>query len=86
MDDIWASYYLESQGFVVVYNKATVFQDRNVQNLTKNMTMEYIGYENTLPLLEQLKENPDNIYNFIPEKSSNLMKKYFNYIENNIKQ
>jgi len=85
MDDIWASYYLESFGFVVIYNKATVFQDRNIQNLTKNMTMEYIGYENTLTLLETLKENPNNIHNFIPEKSSNLMKTYFNYIENNIK-
>ena len=86
MDDIWASYYLESFGFVVLYNKASVFQDRNIQNLTKNMTMEYIGYENTITLLEKLKENPNNIYNFIPEKSCNLMKMYFKYIENNIKE
>jgi hypothetical protein len=83
MDDIWASYYLESLDFKVIYNKATVFQDRNIQNLTKNMTMEYIGYENTITLLEQLKKNPDNIYNFLPDKSANIMKTYLNYIENN---
>ena len=80
MDDIWASYYIESCGFNVVYNKATVFQDRNVQDLTKNLKMEYIGYENTLNLLHKLKNNSENIYDFLPEKSINMMKAYINYI------
>ena len=29
MDDIWASYYVESLGYKVVYNYPTVYQDRN---------------------------------------------------------
>ena len=41
MDDIWSSYYLEACGFNVVYTKATVFQDRNVQDLTKNLKEEF---------------------------------------------
>ena len=90
MDDIWGGYYLESLGFNVVYNKATVFQDRNVQNLTKNMTMEFIGYEKTLDLLKKLQLNNNcdgysfNILSeFLPENAKNTMKKYLEYIEKN---
>ena len=80
MDDIWASYYMEALGFNVIYNKATVFQDRNIQNLTKNLQNEYIGYENTLELLESIKINPENIYTFLPEKSKIFMKAYLNCV------
>ena len=76
MDDIWASYYLESLGFNVVYNEATVFQDRNIQDLTKNLTMEYIGYEKTKDLLESLKENPENFKHYLPEHSQKFMDSY----------
>ena len=44
MDDIWASYYVLSKGFKVVYNKASVFQKRNEHDLTKDMLKEFIGY------------------------------------------
>tara|TARA_B100001057_G_scaffold500688_1_gene617163 strand:+ start:4944 stop:5912 length:969 start_codon:yes stop_codon:yes gene_type:complete len=90
MDDIWGGYYLEAMGFKVVYNKATVFQDRNIQNLTKNMTMEYIGYEKTLNLLETLKQNYDRegyslsaLFEYLPEKAQITMKQYLEYIEKN---
>ena len=76
MDDIWGSYYLQSLGFNVIYNKASVFQDRNIQNLTKNMVNEYIGYEKTLELLEELKKNSGNIYDFLPEKSKKCLLYY----------
>lgn len=89
MDDIWGGYLLEALGFKVVYNKASVFQDRNIQNLTKNMTMEYIGYENTLKLLEKFRYNniregfPLNVLlDFLPETSKEFMKKYLEYTEN----
>lgn len=78
MDDIWGGYYLESLGFNVVYNKASVFQDRNIQNLTKNMVNEYIGYEKTLELLEELKKNSENIYNLLPEKTKECLLYYLN--------
>lgn len=90
MDDIWGGYYLERLGFKVVYNKATVFQDRNVQDLTKNMKMEYIGYEKTLNLLETLQNDSDNkdnytdvFFNFLPENAKNAMIKYLKHIADN---
>ena len=76
MDDIWGGYYLESLGFKVVYTKATVFQDRNIQNLTTNLVNEYIGYENTLNLLIKLKEDSNNIHSFLPECASTVLKTY----------
>ena len=35
MDDIWASYYAEAQGATVVYNKASVYQDRFIYTVTQ---------------------------------------------------
>lgn len=67
MDDIWASYYMESLGLNVIYNKATVFQDRNIQNLTKNLTMEFIGYEKTQEMLMDIKVDSNNFSKYLPE-------------------
>ena len=69
MDDIWASYYVLSKGFKVVYNKASVFQKRNEHDLTKDMLKEFIGYENNLNLIKDLKKNINNINSYIPERS-----------------
>ena len=69
MDDIWASYYVLSKGFRVVYNKASVFQKRNEHDLTKDMLKEFIGYENNLNLIKDLKKNINNINSYIPKKS-----------------
>jgi len=76
MDDIWASYYVESLGFKVVYNHPTVYQDRNEHDLTIDLKKEVIGYENNLKLLNELNKNPDNILNFIPERSKDAFKLY----------
>ena len=76
MDDIWGGYYLESLGFKVVYNRATVFQDRNIQNLTNNMVNEFIGYEKTKNLLYVLKKNSENFKDFLSENSKQFMNKY----------
>jgi hypothetical protein len=76
MDDIWAGYYVESLGFNVVYNKATVFQDRNIQNLTKNMINEYIGYEKTIDLLKDLKNDSTSLYKYITNRSVIVLQKY----------
>jgi len=76
MDDIWASYYVESLGFKVVYNYPTVYQDRNEHDLTVDLKKEVIGYENNLNLLNQLNIDPNNILNFIPERSKDAFKLY----------
>ena len=84
MDDIWAAYYIESLGFNVVYTEATVFQDRNVQDLTTNLVNEFIGYENSINLLKEIKENPENIYKFLPDTAKECLEWYLNYNKTNI--
>tara|TARA_B100001093_G_scaffold426682_1_gene420753 strand:- start:9963 stop:10952 length:990 start_codon:yes stop_codon:yes gene_type:complete len=98
MDDIWSSYYLEACGFKVVYTKATVFQDRNVQDLTKNLKEEFIGYEKTLDLLNHFNYKqrddmpfgiPKNTYSpedaykkFLPDSTIKVMESYLNIAKN----
>ena len=76
MDDIWASYYVESLGFKVVYNYPTVYQDRNEHDLTIDLKKEVIGYENNLKLLNELNINPNNILKFIPERAKDAFSLY----------
>ncbi len=70
MDDIWASFYVTSKKYRVLYNEPTVYQQRNVHNLIKDFKDEYIGYTNSLKLVEGLYKNSNNIYKFLPKKSS----------------
>lgn len=74
MDDIWASYYVESMGYKVVYHKPTVYQDRNTHDLIKDMKNEYLGYENNLNLINDLCISPSNINNYLPEKTIEAFK------------
>jgi len=76
MDDIWASYYVESKGYVVAYNKASVLQDRNIHDLIKDMKAEYIGYENNLKIVNELRSSSDAILKYLPEKSQQAFKLY----------
>ena len=76
MDDIWASYYVLSKGFKVIYNKPSVFQKRNKHDLTKDMIKEFIGYKNNLNLIKDLKKNINNIFNYIPKKSKQAFIRY----------
>ena len=69
MDDIWASYYVQSLGNRVVYNKPTVFQDRNVHNLIEDLKKEYLGYENNLQLVRSITKNPKKISDYLPQQS-----------------
>ena len=69
MDDIWASYYLISKGFKVIYNRPSVYQKRNIHDLTKDMNNEIIGYKNNINLIKDLKKNINNIFFYMPKKS-----------------
>lgn len=69
MDDIWPSYYAQARGFKVVYNKASVYQERNVQDLIQNMRNEYIGYENNLKLIHDLGRDPESIFAYVPGRT-----------------
>jgi hypothetical protein len=81
MDDIWASYYLQAKGFRAVWNRASVYQRRNVHDLVRDMKQEYCGYENNLKLVQDLAADPESIAKYLPERSMHafeLYKKHFN--------
>ena len=73
MDDIWASYYFQHlYPESVIYNKASVYQDRNVQDLIRNLENEVIGYRNTLSLVNDL----NNFDRFLPEQTLKFLEVY----------
>jgi len=66
MDDIWGAYILQKYfPNSVVFNKASVYQERNVQDLITNLEKEILGYRQTLNLIQDL----DNYEAFLPEES-----------------
>ena len=78
MDDIWGGYILQHYfPNSVIYSQATVYQDRNIQDLVTNLENEIIGYRNTYKLLNDLK----NYILFLPEKTQefwDIYRKQFN--------
>jgi hypothetical protein len=78
MDDIWGGYILQYYfPNSLIYSPASVYQDRNVQDLILNVEKEIIGYRNTL----QLVENLPNFEQFLPKETLefyNIYKKQFN--------
>ena len=69
MDDIWAAYYLQAKGYRVVFNKASVYQERNAHDLVRDMRQEYLGYENNLNLVQDLARDPESIAAYLPGRS-----------------
>ena len=76
MDDIWASYYVQSLGFKVIFDKATVYQDRNEHSYYKDFQGEIIGYNNNLDLILSLQKDPKLIKKFLPTRSYLAFKEY----------
>ena len=70
MDDIWAAYYLQAKGRRVVWNKASVYQDRNVHDLVRDMRQEYLGYENNLQLVQDLARDAESLLAYLPGRSA----------------
>jgi hypothetical protein len=76
MDDIWGGYVLQNfHKNSVVFTSASVYQERNPQDLIRNLENEIIGYRNTLKLLNDLK----NFENYLPEKTLEYFKVYKSY-------
>jgi hypothetical protein len=69
MDDIWAAYYVQSKGASVIYCKPSVYQSRNIHDLTKDMKLEYLGYEHNLDIVKQLPTSPEFLLSILPEQS-----------------
>jgi hypothetical protein len=74
MDDIWISYLIHKEfPYSVIYNRASVYQARNEQDLIRNLENELIGYRNTLNFINDQYELPEDTL-----KSYNIYKKQFN--------
>jgi hypothetical protein len=73
MDDIWGAYILQHYfPNSVIYNQATVYQDRNIQDLVTNLENEVIGYRNTYKLLGDLS----NFESYLPETTQKFWDVY----------
>lgn len=73
MDDIWGGYIAQHHfPNSLIYNSSSVFQDRNKQDLVKNLEDEIIGYRNTKTLLEGL----ENYENFMNENTKRFWMEY----------
>lgn len=60
--------------------KASVRQDRNEHDLTKDMKAEYLGYENNLLMVSELKKDSNAIRKYLPKnalRSFDLYQKHF---------
>jgi hypothetical protein len=79
MDDIWASFYVQSKGYKVVYGKPTVYQERNPHDLTKDMVAEFLGYEKSLEIIKSIQENSNSIFKFLPKESVKSFEIYSSY-------
>jgi hypothetical protein len=76
MDDIWGGYYTQKMigDDKLIYNRASVYQDRNVQDLITNLEKEIIGYRHTL----DFTKFPNTTSNYIPAKTKEFLDIYFN--------
>jgi hypothetical protein len=53
MDDIWGGYYLQTVfPDSIIYNQATVYQERNQQDLIINLEKELTGYRHTSKFIQ----------------------------------
>jgi len=83
MDDIWASYMTQRVmwefGGHLLFTGPTVYQDRNVHDLSKDLENELIGYRNTDNFLKRLSElrlegtSPLELYASLVEKIKECM-------------
>ena len=76
MDDIWGSYYAQAKGHTVVYDKATVVQERNEHDYLVDFSKEVPGYLNNSKLIKALATDPEAIQHFVPEQSYQALKAY----------
>jgi len=76
--DIWASYHLQSLGYRVVYDKPSVYQDRNKHDLTVDMKDEFIGYEKAIDIVKSINNDIYKEENFWPQKTCQAYKAYKN--------
>jgi len=77
MDDIWGGYYAQNKikADKLIYNRASVYQDRNVQDLIVNLEKEIIGYRYTLDFTKNTNISND----YIPTQTEKFLEIYFKH-------
>lgn len=80
MDDIWASYLVQKVfPDSVVYGTASVYQERNEHDLTKDLKAEALGYEHTLALVQAMYTEGADWARFLPPEAREAYKEYQTY-------
>ena len=73
MDDIWGSFIAQYHfPDSLIFNKATVYQERNTQDLFKNLEDEIFGYRNSYKMLNDLA----NYETYLTPEALNFYKIY----------
>lgn len=81
MDDIWAGYHVQAQGFKVIYGKPSVVQKRNLHDPIEDMKQEYLGYENNLKIVEAIVTDKNSVLGFLPERARMAFALYQRHFE-----
>jgi hypothetical protein len=80
MDDIWPGYFVQVLfPNSLIYNKATVYQDRNNQDPCDNLEKEILGYRKTLELVRAWQNHVNNnnrSFLGLPDKSLSFYNLY----------
>lgn len=76
MDDIWAAYHVQAQGFKVAYGPPTVYQKRNPHNVIADMKAEYLGYENNLAIVKEVPTNKNAVLDRLPPRALEAFRLY----------
>lgn len=78
MNDIWGAYIFQLYcPNSLIYNRASVFQDRNPHDLTKDLEDEILGYKYTHKLTQDLQ----NYSNYLPENTNKFYSIYQSYFK-----
>ncbi len=73
MDDIWSAYILQNEfPSSTIYNKPTVFQERNPHNLAIDLEKELIGYKHSYDLIKDI----GSFERFLPKETLEFYKIY----------
>ena len=80
MHDIWASYYLQYVKKInVIYSKPSVFQDRNLHNLSVDLKNELIGLKYSSAIINKMSQKQFKLNDFFSKKSIEAYKLYLKH-------
>lgn len=81
MDDIFASYHVQAQGFRVMYGRPTVTQKRNEHDTMTDLKNEIYGMEHSLAIVNDIPINKKAVINRLPGKAAMAFQKYQQHFE-----